>query len=201
MAIAQVLVIIILQSLNLSHILSSFIKILIQYFFLTNQLTGFQFVRWNTIVILISCKWSLLGPHRTPKTILAISFIHITPSSIDIGVPYSAFYYLSPCSYSYQPLWADQEAEFFLQRGFSTLLFYLAHTYEKGLREEDNAVCFNSSRCLTLRYQAPAGEREYFIWHWHSLQKPPGGWGCCDTLGGQQHCIWLWQFLLPSQKP
>lgn len=45
MAIAQVLVIIILQSLNLSHILSSFIKILIQYFFLTNQLTGFQFVR------------------------------------------------------------------------------------------------------------------------------------------------------------
>lgn len=33
MAIAQVLVIIILQSLNLSHILSSFIKILIQYFF------------------------------------------------------------------------------------------------------------------------------------------------------------------------
>lgn len=45
MAIAQVLVIIILQSLNLSHILSSFIKILIQYFFFTNQLTGFQFVR------------------------------------------------------------------------------------------------------------------------------------------------------------
>lgn len=33
MAIAQVLVITILQSLNLSHILSSFIKILIQYFF------------------------------------------------------------------------------------------------------------------------------------------------------------------------
>lgn len=33
MVIAQVLAIIILQSLNLAHILSSFIKILIQYFF------------------------------------------------------------------------------------------------------------------------------------------------------------------------
>lgn len=31
--------------------------------------------------------------------------------------------------------------------GFSTLLFYLVHTYEKGLREKDNAVCSNSSHC------------------------------------------------------
>lgn len=169
MAIAQVLVIIILQSLNLSHILSSFIKILIQYFFSHKSADRFPIcsVKHNSHPHLVWMKSS--GSPQSPQDNTCNLIHFIIPSSIDIGVPYSAFYYLSPCSYSYQPLWADQEAEFFLQRGFSTLLFYLAHTYEKGLREEDNAVCFNSSRCLTLRYQAPAGEREYFIWHCHSL--------------------------------
>lgn len=42
------------------------------------------------------------------------NLIHIiTPPFIDIVVPYSVFYYLSPCSYSYQPLWFHQGAEFF----------------------------------------------------------------------------------------
>lgn len=40
-----------------------------------------------------------------------------------------------------------------MQRNSSTLLSYLVHTYEKGLREKDNAVCFNSSHCKTLRHR------------------------------------------------
>ncbi len=90
------------------------------------------------------------SPHDNTCNLIHI----IAPPPIDIGVPYSAFYYLSPCGYSYQPLRADQGAEFsFLQGGISTLLFYLVHTYEKGLGEKDNAVCFNSSRCKTLRHR------------------------------------------------
>lgn len=60
------------------------------------------------------------------------NLIHfITPPSIDIGVPYSAFYCLSPCSYSYQPLWADQGAEFFSCREASLLCCFISCTRMK----------------------------------------------------------------------
>lgn len=102
----------------------------------------------------------------------ACYLIHfITPPSIDNGVPYSVFYYLSPCTYWYQPLWADQGAEFYSCREASLLCCFISCTHMKmAWGEKDNAVCFNSSHCVTLRYQAPAGEREYFIWHCHSVE-------------------------------
>lgn len=173
MAIAQVLVIIILQSLNLSHILSSFIKILIQYFFLTNQLTGFQFVRWNTIVILISCKWSLLGPHRTPKTILAISFILSLPLLLILVFHIQRFItyrhaviHISPCELIKKQSFSCSEASLlccFIWRtrmkkawGRKTMLSALTHlaAWHWGIRHQqgrENILSDIVTLCRNLR--------------------------------------------------
>lgn len=69
-------------------------------------------------------------PHRPHDN--TCNLIHfITPPSTDIGVPYSAFYYLSLRSYSYQPLWADQGAEFFTCKEASLLCCFISCTRMK----------------------------------------------------------------------
>lgn len=70
-------------------------------------------------------------------------------------------FHLSPCSCSYQRCvnwsrsdYSSEEAPFLLSVVVCFFFFcffcYLVLVYEKGLREKDNAACFNSSRSQTL---------------------------------------------------
>lgn len=91
------------------------------------------------------------------------NLIHsITPPAIDIGVPYSALYYLSPCSYSYQPLWADQGAEFLSCREASLLCCFILCTRMK--RAWGKKTMLSALTHLTARHWGTGrGERIFYL--------------------------------------
>lgn len=98
-------------------------------FFLQELGAVFWLVQWSTIANLISCKWGPLGPHRALMTTVPISFTLSFHPSTDICVPYSAFYYLSPCVCFFfisAPLsWSSGWDFFFSQRCFLCFVVYI----------------------------------------------------------------------------
>ena len=84
----------------------------------------------------------------------------ITPPSIVIGVPYSLFYYLSPCSYSYRPLCADQGAEFSSCGGGGLLYFvvFISGTRMKRAWGRERESTLSASTHLAA-------------WHWGIRQR------------------------------
>lgn len=110
----------------------------------------------------MSCHTRSSGCRHGPRDNTSNLVHSITPPSIDIGVPYSAFYYLSPCSYSYQSSRADQGAEFLSGGEASLLCCFISCTRMK--RAWGKKTMLSALTHLTARHRGTGrGERIFYL--------------------------------------